>query len=379
MPRPVITNSLVFISSGLNNGGAELALERLLKGLIKKNTFRLAVISLDSVGPVGIRIREMGVTVIALNLRNRSFLVSFAHFVSQIKKLQPIEIHGWMYHGNVFAFLAWVFQPNSQLVFNIRQALHSLCQEKLSTRITILFNALFSRVCHLVIHNSTLGIKHHEKLGFGSSNSLYIPNGFDLIKLSPCSDKRESFRTLHKIPRQSRVICLLARYDPIKGHNVFLEGAKILLKERPDTIFLMVGEGLSSDHPKLSSLINSIKSNVIALGHQDEISSVLNGSDILTVCSHSEGFPNSLGEAMSVGLVCVATDVGGCAKILGDCGRLIPPNEPDLLAKSWLDLLSLPNEEFLRVGLKARQRIKDCFSVDKFVNSYLNILSTSNS
>jgi glycosyltransferase involved in cell wall biosynthesis len=175
------------------------------------------------------------------------------------------------------------------------------------------------------------------------------------------------------------VICLLARYDPIKGHNVFLEGAKILLKERPDTIFLMVGEGLSSDHPKLSSLINSIKSNVIALGHQDEISSVLNGSDILTVCSHSEGFPNSLGEAMSVGLVCVATDVGGCAKILGDCGRLIPPNEPDLLAKSWLDLLSLPNEEFLRVGLKARQRIKDCFSVDKFVNSYLNILSTSNS
>ena len=371
----MVEPNIVFISSGLKNGGAELALERLLKAHIKKKAFRFVVFSLDSLGPVGERMREMGIKVIALDLRKRSLVLSLPRFFSQINKLHPTQIHGWMYHGNLFAFLAWISQPKSQLVFNIRQALHSLSQEKLTTRIAILFNALLSRVCTLVIHNSKLGIRHHEKVGFCPGNSLYVPNGFDLAKLSPSQIKRDSFRSRHKIPRQARVITLLARYDPIKGHDVFLEGAKILLRERPEAIFLMVGEGLSPDHPKLSGLISQISSNLIVLDHQDDVSSVLNGSDILTVCSHSEGFPNALGEAMSVELVCVATDVGGCSEILGDCGRLAPPAEPASLAQCWFELLSLPERKFRKDGLKARQRIKDCFSADKFVYSFQRIFS----
>ncbi len=365
--------NIIFISSGLNNGGAELALERLLKANIKKKAFRFVVFSLDAVGPVGERIREMGIKVIALNLRKHSPLLTLPRFFFEIIKLHPTQIHGWMYHGNLFAFLAWILQPKSQLVFNIRQALHSLNQEKVTTRVAILLNALLSRVCDLVIHNSKLGIRHHEKVGFCPGKSLYIPNGFDLAKLSPSKAKRDSFRSRHKIPRQARVITILARYDPIKGHDVYLEGAKILLQEKPEVIFLMAGEGLSPDHPKLSGLISQIASNLIVLGHQDDISSILNGSDILTVCSHSEGFPNALGEAMSVGLVCVATEVGGCSQILGDCGRLTPPDEPASLAQCWLELLSIPESEFRKNGLKARQRIKDCFSADKFVDSYLRI------
>jgi glycosyltransferase involved in cell wall biosynthesis len=367
--------NIVFISSGLKNGGAELALERLLKAHIKKKAFRFVVFSLDSIGPVGMRMREMGIKVIALNLRKSSLLLSLARFFFHINNLRPTQIHGWMYHGNFFAFLAWIFEPKSQLVFNIRQALHSLSQEKLSTRIVILFNALLSRFCTLVIHNSKLGIRHHEKVGFCSENSFYVPNGFDLAKLSPSQIKRDSFRSRYKIAKHNRVITLLARYDPIKGHDVFLEAAKILLLHKPEVIFLMAGEGLLPDHPKLSGLISQIASNLVVLDHQDDVSSVLNASDILTVCSHSEGFPNALGEAMSVGLVCVATDVGGCSEILGDCGRIAPPAEPSSLVGCWLELLSLPETKFRKEGLKARQRIKDCFSADKFVDSFQRIFS----
>jgi glycosyltransferase involved in cell wall biosynthesis len=379
MSKPAFSKTVVIISSGLKSAGAEFALFRLLRGLYKKKSIRFVVFSLDSDGPVGDLIREMGIKVIVLNLRQRSFLLYLSLFFSQIMKLQPIQIHGWMYHGNLFAFLAWVIKPKARLVFNIRQALPSLRQEKLTTRITILFNALLSRFCYLVIHNSILGIKHHEKVGFVPCNSLYIPNGFDFAKLSPCVTKRASFRSFHKIPKQARVICQLARYDPIKGHDVFLEGAKILLKKRPDAIFLMAGKGLSRDHPKLSGMMSQIGSNLIVLGHQDDISSILNGSDILTVCSHNEGFPNALGEGMSIGLSCVATDVGGCSQILGDCGRLVPPGDSDLLAKCWLELLSLSEEIFRLDGLRARARIKDCFSADKFVDSYLKIFSACKS
>ena len=66
---------------------------------------------------------------------------------------------------------------------------------------------------------------------------------------------------------------------------------------------------------------------------------------------------------------------GGCSEILGDCGRIAPPAEPASLAQCWLELLSLPESEFRKEGLKARQRIKECFSADKFVDSYFRIFS----
>lgn len=365
--------NIVIITTGLDNGGAELALYNLLSKLKHKSNTNYHVISLSSIGPVGIRLKKISVSVTAINLKSDLAFISVFRFIRLIYKIKPVQIHGWMYHGNLFAFIGWIFNPYSLLFFNIRQALHSLYQEKVLTRFVIIFNALLSRFCELVIHNSQVGIMHHENVGFYTRNSMYIPNGFDLEMLSPSDSKRECFRSQYKISRLTRVITLLARYDPIKGHDVFLEAAKILLQEKPEVIFLMAGEGLSPDHPELSGLISQIASNLIVLGHQDDVSSVLNGSDILTVCSHSEGFPNALGEAMSGGLVCVATDVGGCSQILGDCGRIAPPAEPASLAQCWLELLSLPESEFRKNGLKARQRIKDCFSADKFVDSYLRI------
>ena len=99
MTKHLCLHNIVFISSGLKLGGAELALERLLKAQNKNKSFRFVVFSLDSAGPISNRLHEMGFTVIFLNLRERSLLHSLSLFFSQIKKLKPIQIHGWMYHG----------------------------------------------------------------------------------------------------------------------------------------------------------------------------------------------------------------------------------------------------------------------------------------
>lgn len=365
--------NIVFISSGLKNGGAELALERLLRAFLEKKTFSFVVFSLDSVGPVGERMREMGIKVIALNLRRGSLVVALHSFFSQISKLQPSQIHGWMYHGNLFAFLAWIMNPKAKLVFNIRQALHSLRQEKITTRVAILFNALLSRICNLVIYNTKLGIRHHVKLGFARENSLYIANGFDSQNLFFSEAKRNAFRRSLNIHENSSVICILARYDPIKGHDIFLQAAELLLFDCPDTLFLIVGDGLSKDHFFLAPLMSKISDNLIVLNHQDDVCSVLNGVDILTLCSRSEGFPNVLGEGMAVGLNCVATDVGDCVEIMGGCGHVVPVEAPSILATKWQEILSQPRSDFSLKGIKARERIQEHFSEEKFVYSYLQV------
>ena len=40
--------------------------------------------------------------------------------------------------------------------------------------------------------------------------------------------------------------------------------------------------------------------------------------DLYLSPSHGEGFPNSIGEAMSSGVPCIATNVGDCRKIINN-------------------------------------------------------------
>ena len=66
------------------------------------------------------------------------------------------------------------------------------------------------------------------------------------------------------------------------------------------------------------------------------------GLDIVTLCSaYGEGFPNVLGEALSCGVLCVATDVGDSALVVGPHGRIVPPRRPAELAAAWRELLAL--------------------------------------
>ena len=84
-----------------------------------------------------------------------------------------------MYHGNLIAFIASLFYKKSILYFNVRQALHSIKQEKILTRIVIICNAWLSYKCKFIIYNTRTGMQHHESIGFSSRNGHYIPNGIN--------------------------------------------------------------------------------------------------------------------------------------------------------------------------------------------------------
>jgi glycosyltransferase involved in cell wall biosynthesis len=92
--------------------------------------------------------------------------------------------------------------------------------------------------------------------------------------------------------------------------------------------------------------------------------------DIATSSSIVEGFPNVVGEAMASGVPCVVTDVGDCALIVGDSGRVMAPRHPEALAAAWAELLELPDGERLALGAKARERVKDNFSIGSVVAAY---------
>jgi glycosyltransferase involved in cell wall biosynthesis len=89
-----------------------------------------------------------------------------------------------------------------------------------------------------------------------------------------------------------------------------------------------------------------------------------------TASAYGESFPNVIGEAMSCGVPCVATDVGDSRRIIGDAGRIVPPRSPSILADALLELLQMPEEKKRELGQKARARIVDLFSIDNIILDY---------
>jgi glycosyltransferase involved in cell wall biosynthesis len=64
------------------------------------------------------------------------------------------------------------------------------------------------------------------------------------------------------------------------------------------------------------------------------------------------------------------TDVGDSGLIVGNTGWVVPPKNPEALAKAWQESIELGAEGREALGKAARTRVIECFSLDSVVASY---------
>jgi glycosyltransferase involved in cell wall biosynthesis len=69
----------------------------------------------------------------------------------------------------------------------------------------------------------------------------------------------------------------------------------------------------------------------------------------------------------------VATDVGDNAAIIGGCGGVAPPRDAQALAEAMSQLLSLSSDERRALGLRARERIQNDYSLSAMVRRYSEV------
>jgi len=75
------------------------------------------------------------------------------------------------------------------------------------------------------------------------------------------------------------------------------------------------------------------------------------------LCSLGEGLPNVIGEAMASGVPCVVTDVGDCARLVGETGLVVPARSPRALADALLAALRWTPDARRARGVAARERV----------------------
>ncbi len=365
---------ILHIITGLGTGGAEMMLFKLLSRLSRPGTMHM-VVSLRDQGAIGPRLVQLGIEVYALDMpRGLPTLSGLLRLGGLVRRVRPDLIQGWMYHGNLAATAASrLVGGGIPVVWNIRQTLYSLKGERILSRMVIRLNSALSRSPRLIIYNSELSRKQHEAFGFTSDRSVFIPNGFDTEVFRPDPAERQSVRDELGVASSTLLVGLIARYHPMKDHGVFLQAASLLRHRRPDVHFLLAGTGVSSGNRELMEAISRLRleQNVHLLGERDDVPRLTAALDLaVSSSSRIEAFSNAIGEAMSCGVPCVATDVGDVATILKEGGKVVPPKDAPALAAACEDLILLPREERVKLGQLARQRIVDCYGLDAVAARY---------
>lgn len=361
---------LVFLTTGLSTGGAEMMLLKLCAGL-DRDRYHPSVISLSDMGAIGPRIESLGIPVHALGFRpGRASFSGWMQLRKLIGRLQPELVQGWMYHGNLAACMAAGGRP---MVWGVRQSLYGLANERPLTRWVIRANALLSARARAIVYNSHISARQHEAFGFKAPLTHIIPNGFDIDLFTVDANARRLIRQELGVSDTTMLIGLIARYHPMKDHAVFLDAAAALIRECPTARFLLAGTGVDVGNTALTATIRrrGLGEHVFLLGERKDIRQVQAALDIASsTSSWGEGFANVVGEAMSCGVPCVVTDVGDSAWIVGTTGSVVPRRDPHALARAWRALIESGRERRQALGMQARERVIAKFSVGTVVRKY---------
>ena len=366
---------IVHVITDLNTGGAEHALYNILNsdpGI----GFHHHVICLGAGGKTARSIRELDVPVTKLNMQNGMVpFVGLRKLFRLVRSVRPDVIQGWMYHGNLIAFLAAKVAPGDPaLVWNVRHSLYDFRFEKLATQMIIFLNRLLSAQPDVLLYNSQKSKSQHENKGFSSMNGRVIPNGIDLEKFKFSDKARWQMRKRLGIPGYARVIGHFARFHPIKDHPEFLRIASLLVEKYPEVHVVMCGREVSPVNQELNRLIPiGLQHRFHLLDERDDIPELLSCIDVFCLSSASEAFPNILGEAMSVGVPCVTTNVGDCAMIVGDTGISVVQGDSAALFKALESFLIMPDTELDRLSARARSRIESNYGVEKMADEYAEL------
>lgn len=360
---------IVFIASGLGIGGAEVVLLNLLREL-DRGRFDPAVVSLTGPGPVSEQIAALGIPVHHLDFR-RHPLGAFISLTRLLRRAKPAVVQTWMYHGDLIGSLA----ARLAGVQSIAWSLHNLLLDQNARTTRWIRNAcarLSRRLPGVILSCSEATAAYHVAAGYDASRMQVIPNGFDTTHFRPDTVSRTAVRQALGVPADARVVLHLGRLDPLKNHAGFLRAAARVAARVPDAFFLMAGRAVVPETEALTSLIRELRleGRVQLLGPRADVPRLLAASDLLTQTSTSEAFPMVLGEAMSCGVPCVASDVGDSALIVGDAGLIVPARDDAATADGIERLLRLPEAERVALGRAARQRIVDNFDIRLITRRY---------
>jgi len=352
----------VYVTSGLEGGGAERLLTNILMQQPSRDSIR--VISILPGGAFRHTLEEAGINVIDLG-RKRDLLAAAFDLAKMFRETKPSTVYAWMYEANLVAFFALLFAGliRTRLFFGV------FCTELVpgyhgwKFRAVRALNAFCSRFVNGVIYNAEEAKAFHRRIGFRERRSIVISNVVDPSEFQHDPLHRCDFREELRAKPSDVIVAVLARVDPMKDW----ESIRAAVRDLPNVITVALGKNTDEFPPQ---------DRFVGLGWRDDVVRILSGTDIFLLGSaFGEGTSLALTEAMLCGLPCIATDVGGNATLLGDAGVIVETRNPDAIRDAIVDLANDPRRREA-LGRAARVRASEVVNFEDPVRR-LHLLSVA--
>jgi glycosyltransferase involved in cell wall biosynthesis len=175
------------------------------------------------------------------------------------------------------------------------------------------------------------------------------------------------------------LVGLVARYDPVKGHDTFLRAAWRLRTLFPEAHFLAAGneEGVRIDRLRKTARELELGDRVHFIGRRSSPAGILAALDVGVIASKgSEAVCRILVEYMAAAVPVVATAVGVIPEVIEDgvTGFLVPPDDHEAMARKIGAFLGDPDLR-RRMGYAGRRRVESRFSLERTGESLDAVLS----
>jgi glycosyltransferase involved in cell wall biosynthesis len=232
----------------------------------------------------------------------------------------------------------------------------------------------------MVIGSCMAIAERYRDLGARSVAVSYY--GCDVHRIDPLTSG-SAFRREFGLAEQTPTVGMVAHMYPtrlrafrqigVKGHEVFLAAAPMILRQVPAAQLFVVGDelvGTGSYRRELEAMVSALPtgSAVHFTGQRDDIAAVLAGLDVVVCPSIEESASYAMVEALLMRKGVVASNVGGLPDTVlpGETGLLVPPADPAALAAAVTELLTDPVRR-QHLGSRGRDHCLRLFDIDTTV------------
>ncbi|MBQ9267878.1 MAG: DUF4330 family protein [Clostridia bacterium] len=337
------------IISDLNIGGAGKCVINFCKNFDRKE-FEIVVVVPEGSQLVA-ELKKTKVKVIEVNgLKNKSLDVkSFFELLKVIRAEKPDIVHT---HASSIARLAARFVKGTKIIYT-RHSVFPV-SEKIKDGVgRWAYKTSNEFLADRIIAVAEAAKENLTDGGIDENMIDVILNGVD--KMEETSEKeKEKLKKQYGIEPDEKVVGILARLEKVKGHEYFIDSAKIILDAGVKAKFLILGTGAEEENLKAKVQEMNLQDKIIFTGFIKNVKDFVNIFDVQVNCSYgTEATSLALLEGMSIGVPAVVTNYGGNPGVIqeGENGFLVPIKEPEKTAEAVIKIL---NDAELNAKMKKR-------------------------
>jgi len=345
--------TVMHILTSLGFGGVERRMQTIGK-YCKTAQMKHVFVSIGSGGETEKALRESGVEVICLNNSVRIPCFSaILLLISCFRRYRPAAVHTHGSEANFHGLIAaWLARVPVRVGEEIGIPSHSWKARQV-------FRVVFFSAKYVICMSNAVAdwiIKNGE---VPRSKALLIHNPVEL----PFSRKKQ------RDPMPRFRIGFVGRLEEVKNPVVLIEMISRLNKTNRPAELWIIGEGSQRTMLEEKAEAEGVTDQVIFKGYQKDPAHFIRQCDLCVQPSLSEGFSQSLVEAMGCGLAVVVTATGGAREVVeeGKTGWIVPSHDAKTITDTVAAAYDIGSEEMFVMGQMARSSVENRFDPNQYI------------